>query len=157
MALTDIVHRVIELCEVDGTVSQTRAVSAGVPLVMADPEAVGECVRETVWRRVGAVTKRVARQLTAAPNQLEMFPGLRSHYAVDTDGRVLKQTKMLSRLEFERVIDIREKQVADDVAHLGVLLQARRKVRRLWDANPALTFGEVEALFRQSDGRSDAA
>lgn len=147
MALTDIIHRVIDLCEVDGLLAQVQAVSAGVPLVMADPEAVEECVRETVWRRVGTLSKRVARQAAATPRQAELFPGLRTRYAVDTDGRVLKLTSLLSRLEFERVIDIREKQIADDMAHLEVLRQARRQVRQLWDANPTLTFGEVEALF----------
>jgi hypothetical protein len=34
MALTDIIHRVIELCDDGGTLRQNSAVSAGVPLVM---------------------------------------------------------------------------------------------------------------------------
>lgn len=150
MALTNIIHKVIEKCEIDGELTQEKAVGAGVPLVMADPDAVDECVRETVWRRVNTMTKRLRHRIMPAPRQAELFPGLRTHYAVDTDGRVLKQTGLLTRLEFERVISIREKQVADDTTHLEVLRQARRQLQRLWDANPALNFGAVETLFRRS-------
>jgi hypothetical protein len=150
MALTDILHRVMEICEVNGQLDQGHVTSTGVPLVKADPEAVDECVRETVWRRVGVMTKRLPRLATATSRQAELFPGLRTHYAVDTEGRVLKQTGLLSQLEFDRVIAIREKQVADDAAHLKVLKDARADLRGLWNANPALTFSQVEALFRRS-------
>jgi hypothetical protein len=61
MALTEIIHRVRELCEIDGKLTQNHAVSTGVPLVMADPEAIDECVRETVWRRVGTLSKQLSR------------------------------------------------------------------------------------------------
>jgi hypothetical protein len=61
MALTEIIHRVRELCEIDGKLTQNHAVSTGVPLVMADPEAIDECVRETVWRRVGTLSKQFSR------------------------------------------------------------------------------------------------
>jgi hypothetical protein len=149
MALTDILHRVMEICEVNGQLDQGHVTSTGVPLVKADPEAVDECVRETVWRRVGVMTKRLPRLATATPRQAELFPGLRTHYAVDTEGRVLKQTGLLSRLEFERIIGIREKQVADDAAHLKLLKDAREELAPLWDRRPEATFGEIEAAYRR--------
>jgi hypothetical protein len=152
MSLNDIIGRVIEIAEdANGTIDKNLAARAGVPLVMEDDEAIDECVRETVWRRVNSKGARMERShFASAGRQNELFPGLRARYAVDLEGRVLKRTERLTQLEFERVISIREKQVADDTAQLTSLKMARDELSGIWKLYPDLTFGEVEALFRRS-------
>jgi hypothetical protein len=62
MSLNDIIGRVIEIAEdANGTIDKNLAARAGVPLVMEDDEAIGECVRDTVWRRVGTLSKQLSR------------------------------------------------------------------------------------------------
>jgi hypothetical protein len=83
----------------------------------------------------------------AAPAQLTMFPDLHVGYPLDHDGRQIKQTDALSRIEFRRIIEIRREQIKRDEAHLQSLMQAEATVSPLWDRYPDKTFGEICSLY----------
>ena len=71
---------------------------------------------------------------------------LRQAHALDTDGRIIKRTSDLTELEFRRIIEIREKQIADDGAYLEELKNAYRTCRPVWDEHPDWTFAQVVAV-----------
>ncbi len=62
--------------------------------------------------------------------------------AMDTDESVLMPTRGLSRNQFVRAIEIREKQIKDDQARLSEWKTALKAADRFWRRHPHWTFGE---------------
>lgn len=151
-SLTDIVGRVIDSCDRPGLgIDLHRAIEMAVPLVMDDPEALGICVRHGLAKDIKDAATRATRSAeSSSPDgeTLDLFGKLRARYAVDIEGRVLKNTRDLSRLEFQRLIAIREAQIVADQEHLTALRDAAITVSPLWDINPAMAFGHVVDLYR---------
>lgn len=130
------------------TVVVGQVVPEGVRRVLADTEATQVAVTETVNRRLRVALTRRSRALAGTERRQGSFFGdLRECYAIDVEERIIKQTTHLTRDEFNRVMEIRREQIAADRAHLSVLEHAAAQLEELWDANPSMTFGQVERLF----------
>ena len=70
--------------------------------------------------------------------------------AMDIDGTTLIATRQLSRAGFERAIEIRQLQVANDQHALREWRNALRQADRFWAANPDWTFGDcLDAILAQ--------
>lgn len=146
--LTDICDRLIELHDRPGLgIDVHAAVTAGVPLVMADAEAVEGAVKQALHKLIKDRATKQVRSEGDRRGQLMLFPDLRAAYALDVEGRTVKRTVDLSRLEFERLITVRAEQVVADTRHLEALRDARTKAAPMWDMHPAATFGEIVAML----------
>lgn len=158
MSLKHILHELVEEFERPGTgIDVHAAIQAGRPRVMADPDALVILVDEGLARRLTQVATRQLKLMeeTAANEgrQRDLFAafGLRPRYALDSDDRIIKRTDWLTRDEFRSLIDLREQQLVADLGHLDKLRQAERTLRRLWNQNPELTFGEVVRLYHEHE------
>lgn len=148
MSLNDIIGRAVELCQRAGSVDVHRVVNTALPFVMDDDETRDMLVRDALGRRVKDSLTKLSRAAGDEVKQASFFGDhLRRRYALDLEGRVIKETEFLSRFEFERIISIREKQIVADMAHLEVLKRARDALAPIWDRNPTYTYGEAEAAF----------
>lgn len=148
MSLNDIVGRAIELCDLHGAIDTHQAVQTAIPLVMADEEAADQLIREALTKRIKDAATKMTRRADLDRRQESFFGNqLRTRYALDLDGRIIKDTEFLSRIEFNRVISIREKQIKDDAAALAVLIRARDALSPIWDMHPEYTYGEAERAF----------
>lgn len=152
--LTDIVSEVIAASQdSEGSLNDRhRAISLGVPLVKEDAEAVDQCIAEALGKRIKDAMTRAPSVAASAPDRQVNLFDLRPAHALDTEGRVIKTTRALSRLEFERIRQIRRDQIANDAAYLKRLDEAAVALGPIWDANPALNYGEAEDLFRLARG-----
>jgi hypothetical protein len=108
MSLSEIVSRVVaETQDASGSIVTRTAVEIGKPLVRGDDEAVDQCISEALAIRIKAVAQREGKKSEKLdPKQPELF-GLRPRHALDIEGRVLKATHALNRIEFERIRQIR--------------------------------------------------
>jgi hypothetical protein len=94
---------------------------------------------------------RVKAEKSASPEQAELPFQLPAAVAMDMDGTALVATRMLSRAEFERAIEIRSLQIAHDSAALREWRNALRQADRFWADNPDWSFGEcLDAILVQS-------
>jgi hypothetical protein len=151
MALSDIVSQVIsDTKDSNGSVRTHDAVERGVPLVKEDDEAVDQCISEALSIRIKNVALNERKKDKTRISGPDDLFGLRGRHALDTDGRMLKATHALTRLEFERIRQIRRDSLRADEAYLAKLDNAAAVVSPVWDANPDLTFGEVCALLRRA-------
>lgn len=150
-ALNDIIGRVIEECDKPDGIDTSRAVELAFPLVVADEEAREQIIREGLWKKIKDQATRALRRLhengNAFDEQLDLFGKLKNRYALDIDGRRLKNTTELSRMELRRLITIREQQIEHDTAHLKVLRDVETAVSWVWDLVPDRTLGEVMKLY----------
>ena len=150
-ALNDIIGRVIDECDAPDGIDTHRAVDIAFPLVIADEEARDQIIREGLWKRIKDQATRALRRLQADGNaqdeQLDLFGQLKRRYALDIDGRRIKNTADLSRLEFRRLIAIREQQIEQDTAHLKVLRDVESAVSLVWDILPDQSLGRVMAVY----------
>ena len=153
MSLSDIVGRVIDLCDIGGEIDMHKAVQTAFPLVLADAEARDQVIMEGLARRIKEVATRLRRKGRDGADDQPSFFGdrLRRRYALDLDGRVVKDTDSMTRLEFERLISIREKQLLDDTTHLAVLREAREALGPIWDTHPEYTYGQAETYFLRGE------
>lgn len=149
--LTDIVSQVVASAQdAEGSIDSHAAVTMGVPLVKADDEAVDQCISEALAKRIKDAATRVSKAANDAPDSQSDLFELRPRHALDIEGRTLKSTRALSRLEFERIRQIRRESLANDAAYLARLDNAASTLAPIWDAQPALTYGEACDLLRQS-------
>ncbi|WP_374322870.1 hypothetical protein [Brevundimonas sp.] len=96
-----------------------------------------------------ALKERAGRTQIALPFDLDHA------YALDLDGRYVKNTVDMTRIEVRRAIEIRRGQIAADKARLTELENADRECAPHWDRHPDWTFGQaleaaVKALAKQS-------
>lgn len=151
--LSDVVKEVVEATrDGRGKCDVHRAVEIGMPKL--DEEARAQLVREAFGDRVKAQAekgaKAIAKKAYEAHGTAPLFPELHRGYAVEAEGRVIIATEYLSRLDFERVIAVREKSVKDDLAHLNYLRRTLAAVAPVWDRNPSLTFGAVCEVYAEA-------
>jgi hypothetical protein len=165
VALRDILGRLVEQFEPTGSsIQMHRAIQAGRPMVMAEPETLIYLVDESLGRHLTQFSTRslgTVRSLRGGkrgddPRQTNMFEafGLRPRYALDTEERDVKRTDWLSRAEVNKLIAIREAQLVADTRHLEKLRYALDTVAPLWDLNPDLTFGQVIELYMRNQRES---
>jgi len=76
---------------------------------------------------------------------------LREFYACDNEQKVIKNVKLLTRMEFKRILTLREKQVSDDMKHLEAMRIAYREFEPIWDQYPDKLFGEVEKIYLERE------
>lgn len=150
--LNDLARRVLsELRDETGSVKVHEAVKLVRPqLDEQDCERLIEEGIAIAIKRAGQETRRAALDASTSPSngQHELFPSLRPMYALDVDGRSIKDTGSLSLLEFRRIIAIREKQLEDDRSHLEVLRTALGAVMPHWSINPSWTFAQACEAYR---------
>lgn len=156
MPLSSIIGRAIELNTRLGITYQRKAVAAAVELLRSDAEATDEARYIAASKLIHDQATRVMRHMP--DGRQGSFFALRERYALDVEARVFKDTERLSELEFDRIIAIREKQLADDAVHLDRLREARRELAPIWREYPNKTFGGVEAIYlRRRGGNGGAA
>jgi hypothetical protein len=148
MPLSSIIGRAIDLNTIRGITFQKKAVAAAVELLRSDDEATDEARYVAASKLIHDHATKALRQFTNGDRQGSFFD-LRARYALDVDARVFKDTELLSELEFDRIIAIREKQLADDAEHLNRLLAAKRQLAPIWREYPDKAFGEVEKIYVQ--------
>jgi len=148
MPLSDIIGRAIDLNTRMGVTFQKKAVAAAVDLLRADNEATDEARYVAASKLIHDHATKAMRQIARNDNGQGSFFALRARYALDIDAKVFKDTELLSELELDRIIAIREKQLVDDTAHLNLLLETRKQLRPYWREYPDKLLGEVEAIYR---------
>jgi len=102
-----------------------------------------------IGRRLKAAMERgAASARTKAETRQYSLPfDLKDAHALDDEGRKIVLTRSLLRSEFERVIEIRQRQIVADSAYLKRLQDALLAATPIWDRHPDWTFGQVcEAL-----------
>ena len=154
-ALNDIIGRVIDECDAPDGIDTHRAVDMAFPLVAEDDEARDQLIREGLWKRIKDQATRALRKIQSDGNsrdeQLDLFGMLKHRYAIDVDGRKIKNTRDLSRLEFRRLIAVREQQIEQDTAHLKVLRNVHAAVSIVWDLLPDQPLGRVMDVYLAKD------
>jgi hypothetical protein len=154
MQLSSIIGRAISLNTVMGVTFQKKAVAAAVDLLRSDDEATDEARYVAASRMIHDQATQAMRKVASDTRQGSFF-ALRERYALDIDARVFKDTERLSELEFDRIIAIREKQLADDAVHLNRLKEAKRELAPIWREHPDKLFGEVEAIYLRRRGNGN--
>lgn len=142
--LNDRINAVLEEARrVTGRVDLHTAVEAVRPSLTE--EESDQLLGEALHRRAKECATRGLAALRARSSgaQSELPFKLHTAYALDLDGRYVKQTMDMTRVEVRRAIQIREDQLAADAAHLNELKLAERASAPVWDANPSWTFGRV--------------
>lgn len=153
MSLADIVQEAIAATERDKQIVTHAAVEYAFPIVRDDDEATDQCVREALSKRIkDAATRRDRGSRDNDGDRQPLLFDLRPRHALDTDGRILKNTRAMTRIEFSRVREIRRKSIIADEAYLKQLDEAAAALSPIWDLYPALTFGEVEEIYRRDSG-----
>ena len=109
-----------------------------------DADEQKSCGILEVARRIrNAAATRSAERSARIPDQMPLpFEGLDYAYPVDTDKGLIKRTRALSRLEFQRVISTREDGIEADSKKLRALQAAYKAVSPIWDAHPDWSFGQ---------------
>ena len=93
---------------------------------------------------------KLKAEKSAAPAQAALPFHLPAAVAMDIDGTSLVATRQLSRAGFERAIEIRQLQIANDQRALREWRTALRQADQFWAANPDWTFGKcLDAIFTQ--------
>lgn len=93
---------------------------------------------------------KLKAEKSAAPAQAALPFHLPAAVAMDIDGTSLVATRQLSRAGFERAIEIRQLQIANDQRALREWRTALRQADRFWAANPDWTFGQcLDAILTQ--------
>lgn len=145
----------------DDLAERGRTEPAAVAAVVVEtltPEEMKECALRDITLQAKRMAQRGVKKVAEAPTQASLpFPGLRAGYAIDVDERCIKNTEDLTRLEFQRLISIREQQIEADRDHLSELRAAQRAVRPIWDAHPDWTFRQVSDAYMALAPRTKAA
>ena len=147
MSLTKIVAEVTDAHEQNGVINRHGAITEAVPRVLADPDLTETCVRGHLSRMIATNAKARTREMAAAEPRQESIFGLREVHVLDDGEGNIKHTRALSRFEFFGLINVRQKQVADDLKYLNRLRDAAAKTTRLWDAHPDWTWGQIEDAY----------
>ena len=85
---------------------------------------------------------KLKAEKSAAPKQAALPFQLPVAVAMDIEGTHLVATRQLSRAGFERAIEIRRLQIANDQRALREWRNALRQADQFWAANPDWNFGE---------------
>jgi hypothetical protein len=154
MSLSSIIDRAIDLNTALGITHQPRAKATAVPLIYADAGALREAVDIITVKLIRDQATRAMRKVVRDKRQGSFWTDrLRERYALDNDTKVIKDLDCLSRMEFTRIVALRNKQLADDTFHTEALNAANGALAPIWDEYPDKLFGEVERIYlaRQRD------
>jgi len=153
MSLADIAQKAIGATELNEQSITHAADEYALRIVRSDDEATDQCIREALSKRIkDTATRRDRGGGGSDKDRQALLFDLRPRHALDTEGRVLKDTRAMIRIEFNRVREIRRKSIADDAAYLEQLDRAAAALGPIWDLYPALTFGEAEEIYRRDTG-----
>lgn len=87
----------------------------------------------------------------------DMFPGIERGYVLDIGGNYAKDADDLTEMEFKRIIQIRQDQLAADKQSLDALEAAYGACAPIWREHPTWLFGQCKAELarraRQRKGR----
>jgi hypothetical protein len=158
--LSDLVNEAVILnTKADGTISAHDAVAAITPDL--DDESREALIVEALTARVMAAAKSSKSSILKMAERRNMelpFEGLHGAYPLDIEGRYIKRTESLSRAEMQRVINIREKSINDDMKSLSGLRAGFVAAEPHWEAHPGWTFGQCcSAILKAEPAKSSAA
>jgi hypothetical protein len=148
MSLASIIADVTMRHEHDGIVDRHAAIQEAVPLVLADQPTVEQIVRQHVSKSIKQHLTRVQESTMRAlgSRQISLFD-LRPHHVLDGEDGIIKNTRALSRIEFQGLIAMREKLVRDDLTYLAKLKHAAAETSLIWDSRPDWSWGQVEDAY----------
>lgn len=148
MSLAEIVADVATKHENAGIVDRDAAVQDALPRVMAEPFTVEQIVRRHLSQSIKQhLTKvRDAAVTSFGSGQGSLFELRPAHVLAGDDG-VIKSTRSMSRIEFQGLIKLRERQVQDDLTYLARLKFAADETGFIWDRHPNWTWGQVEDAY----------
>ena len=149
-SLADIIGRAIEQHRgEDGSIPLHDAVETALPQARADDDACSTLLREALYKRIKDASTGAKRAAERKDDRQHEFWGdkLQRRYVIDTNARFVKETDELTLIEFDRVIEIRERGIAADQAALSVLHEARDALAPMWREMSHLRFGQVMALY----------
>lgn len=140
--LNDVVLEIIDLLKAGQSINVRQCVvdkwdeidDDGVYLSSVD----GVCAK--VSSRARSLLSAAAKKRSEAQPDLPFR--LPVAVAMDIEGIELKPTRNLNQAEFDRAIEIREKQIDDDKARLSEWRAARTAARKFWRQHPDWTFGQ---------------
>ena len=93
---------------------------------------------------------KLKAEKSTAPDQAALPFHLPAAVAMDLEGTSLVATRQLSRAGFERAIEIRQLQIANDQRALREWRNALRQADRFWANNPNWSFGDcLDAILAQ--------
>jgi hypothetical protein len=106
-------------------------------------------------RRARALQVKAER--TADDSQPALPFQLPAAVAMDLEGTTLIATRVLSREEFVRAMEIRRKQIVNDNRALREWKQALQQADRFWAEHPSWSFGQcLDAIMRETGLAADA-
>lgn len=111
---------------------------------------------------VGRIDRRarallVKAERTAGTTQAELPFQLPAAVSMDLEGTTLVATRMLSRAEFARAIEIRRQQIVHDSQALREWRNALRQADRFWARHPGWSFGQCLDAILTAAGKKAAA
>ena len=97
---------------------------------------------------------KLKAERSSAPAQAELPFQLPAAVAMDLEGTTLVATRELSRDQFERAIDIRRRQIANDQHALREWRNALRQADRFWADHPDWSFGDCLEAILEGTGKT---
>lgn len=148
MSLAEIVADVATKHEKAGIVDRDAAVNEALPRVMADALVVEQIVRRHLSNSIKQHLTKVRDAATKnfGSGQGSLFELRPAHVLAGDDG-VIKSTRSMSRIEFQGLIKVRERQVQDDLTYLARLRFAADETGFIWDRHPSWCWGQVEDAY----------
>lgn len=140
--LSDLINEELTRAMDENPVVNAHAVAV-VLMPRLEPEHLEQLQAEALADHIEAAMKR-GRKLSlmmVGAGQAELPFGLDPAYSLG--GRIIKPTSLMSQMEFNRCIAIREKSVADDMASLSRMRRARDATAPIFAVEPDLTMGEA--------------
>lgn len=154
MQLKEIISRSLNFASDGQKIDRHKAEGFGFALVEEDHDLLTECARAGFSRSIKEAAIRQQRKMLNDAGAQSCFDVLRRRYPLDVEAKVIKETDYLTEMELDRIIAVRDKSVADDMAHLSALKEVRASLKPIWKSHPEWTLGEAERAFR---GLRDAA
>jgi len=148
--LTDVVAEIVGDVIAGGAINKRAAATARWDDIDPDGQYIAgiEGVVARIDSRARALKIKAEKSISLQQAQLPFQ--LPAAVAMDVEGMTLVATRQLSRARFERAIEIRQLQIANDQRALREWRTALRQADRFWAANPDWTFGQcLDAILTQ--------
>ncbi|HAU75922.1 MAG TPA: hypothetical protein DCW88_10440 [Agrobacterium sp.] len=114
-----------------------------------DAEEQKKCGLAEIVRRMKTTARTLTNNAFAVvrSGQIELPFKIDGAVAMDIEGNTIRLTESLSQLEFRRAIEIRRKQIKDDVKQLKEWESAERMASPYWRDHSEWTFGQCVRQF----------
>ncbi len=157
MRLNDVVTDIVGDVIAGHSINKRQAAIARWDDIDADGQYLAgiDGVVARIDRRARALQVKAER--TADDSQPQLPFQLPAAVAMDLEGTMLVATRVLSRAEFVRAIQIRGQQIAHDRKALREWQQALNAADRFWAQHPDWSFGECLDAILRSAGISTTA